>query len=197
MTTTFPAVDSIDDVVTSVGRAAWQVELRVVDAAGNEVPRGAPGELLCRGWNVMQGYWQEPEKTAEVIDPDGWLHTGDVAVMDERGFVRITDRLKDVVFVGGFNVYPAEVERVLSEHPGVESVAVVGTPDARLGEIPVAFVVPRPDAGATPEEIIDWVSGRLANFKVPRRVVLVESLPRNASMKVLKNELRAAARQLR
>ena len=197
VTTTFPAVDSIEDVVTSVGRAAWQVELRVVDAEGSEVPRGTPGELLCRGWNVMQGYWQEPEKTAEAIDPDGWLHTGDVAVMDERGFVRITDRLKDVVFVGGFNVYPAEVERVLSEHPDVETVAVVGSPDSRLGEIPVAFVVPRPATGATPEAIIDWVGGRLANFKVPRRVVFVESLPRNASMKVLKNELRAAAQQLR
>jgi acyl-CoA synthetase (AMP-forming)/AMP-acid ligase II len=196
-TTTFPTVDRIEDVVTSVGRAAWQVELRVVDAEGNELPRGTPGELLCRGWNVMQGYWQEPEKTAEAIDPDGWLHTGDVAVMDERGFVRITDRLKDVVFVGGFNVYPAEVERVLSEHPAVEAVAVVGTADARLGEIPVAFVVRRPGAGATPEEIGDWVGGRLANFKVPRRVVFVESLPRNASMKVLKNELRAAAQQLR
>jgi acyl-CoA synthetase (AMP-forming)/AMP-acid ligase II len=196
-TTTFPTVDSIEDVVTSVGRAAWQVELRVVDADGNEVPRGTPGELLCRGWNVMQGYWQEPGKTAETIDGDGWLHTGDVAVMDERGFVRITDRLKDVVFVGGFNVYPAEVERVLSEHPWVEAVAVVGTPDARLGEIPVAFVVPRPGIGATPEEIGEWAGGRLANFKVPRRVVFVESLPRNASMKVLKSDLRAAAQQLR
>jgi acyl-CoA synthetase (AMP-forming)/AMP-acid ligase II len=196
VTTTFPTVDSIEDVVTSVGRAAWQVELRVVDAEGNDVPRGAPGELLCRGWNVMQGYWQEPDKTAESIDADGWLHTGDVAVMDERAFVRITDRLKDVVFVGGFNVYPAEVERVLSEHPAVEAAAVVGTPDDRLGEIPIAFVVPRPGSGATPEEIGDWTSGRLANFKVPRRVVFVESLPRNASMKVLKNELRVAAQQL-
>jgi len=197
VTTTFPTVDSVEDVVTSVGRAAWQVELRVVDAAGDELPRDTPGELLCRGWNVMQGYWQEPERTAEAVDPDGWLHTGDIAVMDARGFVRITDRLKDVVLVGGFNVYPAEVERVLSGHPAVEAVAVVGTPDERLGEVPVAFVVLRADDGAAPEQILEWARDRLANFKLPRTVAFVDALPRNASMKVLKNQLRTAARDLR
>jgi acyl-CoA synthetase (AMP-forming)/AMP-acid ligase II len=197
VTTTYPFVDGFDDMTTTVGRPAWQVEVRIVDPAGAEVPRGTPGELLCRGWNVMQGYWEDPEKTAEVIDPDGWLHTGDVAVMDERGFVRITDRIKDMVIVGGFNVSPAEVERVLADHPAVSDVAVVGRPDERLGEVPVAFVVARPGAEPDPETIVTWAGERLANFKVPRRVWVVAQLPRNASMKVLKHQLRATARDLR
>ena len=193
VTTTLPAVDSFEDVIGTVGRAAWQVELRVVDATGREVPRGTPGELWCRGWNVMQGYWEEPERTAEVITPDGWLRTGDVAAMDERGYVQITDRLKDIVVVGGFTVSPAEIERVLGEHPAIAAVAVVGLPDERLGEVPVAFVVPRPGVDVDPAEIVEWARDRMANYKVPRRVTLVGSLPLNASMKVLKNELRAVA----
>jgi acyl-CoA synthetase (AMP-forming)/AMP-acid ligase II len=197
MTTTIPSVDGFDDVVGTVGRPVWGVEVRVVDPEGSEVPRGTPGEVVCRGWNVMRGYWQDPERTAEAIDPDGWLHTGDVGVMDDRGFLRITDRIKDMVIVGGFNVYPAEVERVLAEHPAVSAVAVVGMPDDRLGEVPIAFVVARPGTAVEPERVVAWARERLANFKVPRRVVLVDALPRNASMKVLKNDLRDAARALR
>jgi acyl-CoA synthetase (AMP-forming)/AMP-acid ligase II len=196
VTSTLPGVDGLDDIISTVGRPIWGVEVRIVDPSGDEVPRGTPGELVCRGWNVMQGYWEEPEKTAEVVDPAGWLHTGDIAVMDDRGLVRITDRIKDMVIVGGFNVYPAEVERVLAGHPDVSSVAVVGAPDDRLGEIPVAFVVARPESSPDAEEIIAWARERLANFKVPRRVVLVDALPRNASMKVLKNDLRDAARAI-
>ena len=196
ITTTIPGVDGFDEVVSTVGRAAWGVEIGVLDAHGKEVPRGTPGELVCRGWNVMQGYWRDPERTAEAIDADGWLHTGDVGVMDVDGFVRITDRTKDMVIVGGFNVYPAEVERVLAEHPAVSAVAVVGMPDNRMGEVPVAFLVPRAGTMPDADQVITWAGDRLANFKVPRRVVLVEALPRNASMKVLKNELRAAAQDL-
>jgi HIP---CoA ligase len=193
-TATLPKTDSFDDIATTVGRAGWGVELKAVDDAGDEVPRGTPGELLIRGFNVMQGYWEEPDKTAEVLSADGWLRSGDVAVIDERGFVTITDRKKDVIFVGGFNVYPAEVERILGAHPAVESIAVIGAADPRLGEVPVAFVVPRAGSGLTADELTTWAREHIANFKVPRRVVVVDALPRNASMKVLKNELRERLR---
>lgn len=193
-TTTIPGVDHVADVVTSVGRAALDVEIRVVDDAGEDVAIGEPGELWIRGYNVMRGYWEDPEQTAAAITQEGWLRTGDVATLDARGYVRIVDRTKDVVVVGGFNVYPAEVERMLSAHPAVSEVAVVGVPDARMGEVPVAFVVVRAGAELTAEEFTAWAAETIANFKVPRRVLFVDSLPRNASMKVLKNQLRDLAR---
>ena len=192
-TTTIPAADEVADVIGTVGRAALDVELRVVDDAGAEVPPGTPGELLIRGYNVMRGYWDDPEQTAKAITPDGWLRTGDIAVLDERGFVRIVDRKKDVVVVGGFNVYPAEVERILSAHPDVAEIAVVGVPDLRMGETPIAFVVRRPDATLTADQFTAWASEKIANFKLPRRVMFIDVLPRNASMKVLKGELRELA----
>jgi acyl-CoA synthetase (AMP-forming)/AMP-acid ligase II len=181
------------DVVDSVGRAALDVELRVVDESGADLPAGAAGELLIRGYNVMQGYWDDPEQTAEAVTADGWLHSGDVVIRDERGFVRIVDRKKDVVVVGGFNVYPAEVERLLGAHPRVAALAVVGVPDDRMGEVPVAFVVLRAGEVLSAKDFLAWASQRIANFKVPRRVLFVDDLPRNASMKVLKNQLRALA----
>lgn len=192
-TTTLPAVDEDADVVGTVGRAALDVELRVVDDHGGDVPPGTAGELWIRGYNVMRGYWEDPDQTAGAITPDGWLGTGDVAIVDDRGFVRIVDRLKDVVVVGGFNVYPAEVERILSAHPDVADIAVVGVPDRRLGEAPVSFVVRRPGADLSADEFVRWSAEQIANFKVPRRVVFVDALPRNASMKVLKNQLRELA----
>lgn len=190
VTTTIPGVDDFSDVMTTDGRAALDVELRVVDDDGHDVAPGTCGELWVRGFNVMRGYWEDPDKTAEAITPDGWLRTGDLVVMDDRGYVRITDRKKDMVVVGGFNVYPAEVERVLGAHPDVAEVAVVGMPDDRMGEVPVAFVVPRQGATLPENDFRQWAHTQLANFKVPRRVVTVDSLPRNASMKVLKNQLR-------
>jgi acyl-CoA synthetase (AMP-forming)/AMP-acid ligase II len=192
-TTTIPQCDDMADVLTTVGRAALDVELRVVDDRGGDVAAGAAGELWIRGYNVMRGYWQDREQTARAVTPDGWLRTGDVAVMDDRGFVRIVDRLKDVVVAGGFNVYPAEVERILGEHPGVAQIAVIGAPDDRMGEVPVAFVVLRPGAVLTAAEFTTWAAAKIANFKVPRRVLFVDDLPRNASMKVLKNQLRDLA----
>jgi acyl-CoA synthetase (AMP-forming)/AMP-acid ligase II len=188
VTTTIPGIDDFSDVATSVGRAALDVELRVVDDAGNDVASGGPGELWVRGYNVMRGYWDDPVKTAEALTSDGWLRTGDLVVMD-RGYVRIIDRKKDVVIVGGFNVYPAEVERILGAHPGVAEIAVVGVPDDRMGEVPVAFVVPRQPVKLSEDEFRRWALAQLANFKMPRRVIFVDSLPRNASMKVLKSEL--------
>jgi acyl-CoA synthetase (AMP-forming)/AMP-acid ligase II len=177
--------DSDEIISLTSGRAIDGVEVRV------DAEQGQPGEVLVRGYNVMSGYWQDPEATAEAIDPEGWLHTGDVGVMDEGGNLRITDRLKDMYVVGGFNAYPAEIEQVLMRHDGVSEVAVIGVPDERMGEVGKAFVVPRTGASLTTDELIGWCRERLANYKVPRSVELVGSLPKNATGKVTKNVLRA------
>jgi acyl-CoA synthetase (AMP-forming)/AMP-acid ligase II len=141
----------------------------------------------------MQGYLDDPEATAAAIDSRGFLHTGDLATMDERGYVRIVGRLKDMVIVGGFNVYPAEVENTLLAHEAIGRAAVIGIPDARMGEVAMAYVVPAPGRSVEPEAIIAWARERLANYKVPRHVVVVPELPINAAGKVVKNELRARA----
>ncbi|MFG2040603.1 FadD3 family acyl-CoA ligase [Dactylosporangium sp. NPDC048998] len=172
-------------VATTCGAAVPGVEVRVDDATG---------EVLVRGYNVMRGYFDDPLATADAIDADGWLHTGDVGVLDERGYLRITDRLKDMFIVGGFNAYPAEIEQVIARHPAVAEVAVVGVPDERLGEVARAFVVTRPGPPPDPDELASYCRSRLANYKQPRSFVFVPSLPRNASGKVLKTKLRAGAR---
>jgi HIP---CoA ligase len=180
-------------IATTSGRAIPDTEVRIVDGDGNEVPTGQAGEVVVRGYNVMQGYFEDPEATAETIDPDGWLHTGDIGVIDQAGNVRITDRLKDMYVVGGFNAYPAEVEEILSRHPGIAECAVVGVPDERLGEVGLAFVVPRPGTSLDAAEIVTWSRENMANYKAPRNVHVVDALPRNASGKVLKFELRRSA----
>jgi len=185
--------DDPETIATTSGRAIPDVEVLVVDEKGAELPRGEPGEIVIRGYNVMQGFIHDPDATAEAIDAGGWLHTGDVGVMDERGYVRITDRTKDMFIVGGFNAYPAEIENMLNEHPAVGSVAVVGVPDPRLGEVGYAFVIPRRDAKITPDELIAWCRDKMANYKVPRYVEIVEAVPLNASGKVLKYALREQA----
>lgn len=181
-------------IATTSGRAIDGVEVAVVDNTGAAQPPGTPGEVVCRGYNVMRGYLDDPDATAETIDTNGWLHTGDIGVLDTDGYLRITDRLKDMFIVGGFNAYPAEIENTLSDHPGVAQVAVVGMPDDRLGEVGWAWVVPRRDAGNDPDalagDITSWAREHLANYKVPRRVLVVDALPLNASGKVLKYELR-------
>lgn len=182
--------DDVDTIAGFSGRAIPGVELQTVDTDGVPTPTMEPGELLVRGYNVMRGYFEDPERTAEAIDPDGWLHTGDVAVMDDRGYVRITDRTKDMYISGGFNVYPAEVETLLLDHPDIAQVAVVGVPDDRMGELGVAFVVPRSGAVVDPAEVRAWAREHVANFKVPSRVEVMDALPLNASGKVLKFELR-------
>ena len=183
--------DDAETIASTSGRAIPDVEVRVVDADGTEVARGERGEVVVRGHNVMQGYLDDPEQTAAAIDEDGWLHTGDVGVMDERGYLDIVDRTKDMFIVGGFNAYPAEIENTLVEHPGVAQAAVVGMPDDRLGEVGCAFLVPRPGQQLEAEEVVAWSRERMANFKVPRRVEVVDALPTNPSGKVLKHELRA------
>lgn len=185
--------DDPETIANFSGRAIPGVEVEVHDPDGNRVPPMTPGEVVVRGYNVMRGYFEDPERTAEAIDVDGWLHTGDIGVMDERGYLRITDRLKDMFIVGGFNTYPAEIESLLLAHPAVAQAAVVGVPDERLGEVGVAFVVPVVGTTPHPDEIIAWARDRMANYKVPRRVIVVDELPLNASGKVLKYELRERA----
>ncbi|MGW0330332.1 FadD3 family acyl-CoA ligase [Streptomyces sp. NPDC003011] len=178
-------------VASTSGRAIPGTEVRVVDAGGRPVPAGTPGEVVVRGFNVMRGYYEDEPATAEVLGPDGWLRTGDVGVLDPAGNLRITDRIKDMFIVGGFNAYPAEIEQLLGLHPDVADVAVIGVPDTRLGEVGRAYVVRRPGALATADDLIAWARREMANYKVPRSVEFVAELPRNASGKVVKGELRA------
>jgi acyl-CoA synthetase (AMP-forming)/AMP-acid ligase II len=187
--------DDPETIATTSGRAIPGVEVRCADERGREVPRGTPGEVIVRGYNVMRGYFDDPEATAATIDADGWLHTGDIAVMDSRGYLRITDRIKDMFINGGFNCYPAEIEEILREHPEVAQVAVIGVPDERMGEVGMAFVVPAPGTDPKPEAIIAWCKVNMANYKVPRYVELIEALPMNAMGKVTKFVLRDLAKK--
>ena len=184
------ADDDPETISHTSGRAIDGLEVRIVDDDGREVARGEAGEIVCRGFNVMVGYFEDEAATREAIDADGWLHTGDIGVMDDRGYLQITDRKKDMFIVGGFNVYPAEVENAILAHPDVAQVAVVSAPDTRMGEVGVAFVVPRAGSTVDADELLAWCSPRMANYKVPRRAVVLDALPVNASGKVLKYELR-------
>ncbi|MFD9072746.1 FadD3 family acyl-CoA ligase [Streptomyces lasiicapitis] len=183
--------DPAEVIAATSGRAIPDTEVRVVSAAGDPLPPGSPGEVLVRGHNTMSGYFEDPHETAKVLTPDGWLHTGDVGVLDDAGNLRITDRIKDMFIVGGFNAYPAEIEQLLGLHPQVADVAVIGVPDARLGEVGKAYVVRRSASSAlTADDLIAWARREMANYKVPREVEFVPELPRNASGKVVKGELR-------
>ncbi len=180
-------------IANTSGRAIDDVEVRIVDLEGQEAPRGEPGEIVVRGYNVMKGYLNDPVKTADTIDADGWLHTGDIGVMDAGGNIDVTDRVKDMFINGGFNAYPAEIENLIMNHPGVGQVAVVGVPDERLGEVGYAFVVPAVGSDSDAEALIAWCRGEMANYKVPRHIEYVDALPLNASGKVLKYQLRERA----
>jgi acyl-CoA synthetase (AMP-forming)/AMP-acid ligase II len=195
LTSTTPG-DDFTTLATTVGRAWPDIELRIADDAGVGQPPGAMGEVLVRGYSVTQGYLDDPAETARAIDAEGWLHTGDLGVMDARGYLRIVGRKKDMFIVGGFNAYPAEIENLLLGHPAVHRAAVVGIPDRRLGEVGVAFVVPVPGADLAPEKLIEWAREAMANYKVPREVEMVGELPVNATGKVEKEVLRARAAQL-
>lgn len=184
------ADDDAETVANTAGRPLDGIEVRLVDQGGKDVAAGEAGELLVRGPNVMRGYFNDSRATADAIDAEGWLRTGDIAVRDARGNVKITDRAKDIFIVGGFNAYPAEIEGLLAAHPAVLQSAVIGVPDERLGEVPMAFVVLRPGAAATAEDIIVWCRDNMANYKVPRRVEIRDALPMNAAGKVQKFLLR-------
>jgi len=180
------ASDDAVTVATTCGRPIAGFELRI------DGPAGGAGEVLLRGPNVMLGYLDDPGATAAAIDPDGWLHTGDVGTVDAAGNLRITDRLKDMYICGGFNVYPAEVEQVLARIPGVAEAAVIGVPDERLGEVGKAFVVRLPGSDLDEKAVIDYARVHLANFKTPRSVSFLDVLPRNPGGKVVKPQLREA-----
>ncbi|MDL2317376.1 AMP-binding protein [Desulfovibrio sp. OttesenSCG-928-A18] len=183
--------------VSTVGRSMPGVEVRVGDPESClEVPRGQPGEILCRGYNVMKGYYNMPEETARAISSEGWLHTGDIGIMDEEGYLVITGRIKDMIIRGGENIYPREVEEFISGMQGVMDVQVVAAPSEKYGEEVAAFIIPRAGADITPEDVRDFCRGRIAWHKIPRYVALVESYPLTASGKVKKFELRKLAAEL-
>ena len=189
--------DEPEIIANYSGRAIPEVEVAVVDADGHPLPSGEAGEVVVRGYQVMLGYFDDPAQTAEVLDADGWLHTGDVGVMNPDGYLKITDRMKDMFIVGGFNAYPAEIESLLANHADVAQASVVGVPDERMGEVGHAFIVLRPGAAATADDIRSWARENMANYKVPSTVEIVDALPLNASGKVLKFELRDRAVEAR
>jgi acyl-CoA synthetase (AMP-forming)/AMP-acid ligase II len=180
----------------TVGRVMPNTQLRVVDpATGRDLGAGQPGELLARGPQVMAGYLGRPEATAAMLDPDGWLHTGDLGLVDGDGNVVIVDRLKELIKVSGHQVAPAELEALLAGHPAVADAAVLRRPDPATGEVPVAVVVPRPGAGTGPEELLAWVAERVAPHKRLRAVRFAEAIPRTPSGKLLRRALADQDRQ--
>ena len=174
----------------SVGMPLPGLELRLVDADGEDVELGDPGEVWVRGPNVFQGYWNDPDATAETLTPDGWLRTGDIGLLDPDGYLHLVDRMKDLIIVSGFNVYPREVERVLYRHDAVAECAVVGVPHPYTGEAVKAFVVPRPDAEISEDDVIAFCGTLLARYKCPESVEVVDELPLTATGKVRRGELR-------
>ncbi len=187
------ADDEPEAVASTVGRPRPGFSVRIVAEGGAEVPPGQGGEVVLRGPSVMAGYLDDPEGTASVLSPDGWLRTGDIGLVDDAGRLHIVGRVKDMFIVGGFNVYPAEIENALLRHPAVRQVAVIGVPDGRLGEVGMAFVVTVPEDPVTGEDIIAWSRDQMANYKVPRAVEVVDEIPTNATGKVVKDVLRERA----
>lgn len=189
--------DDLEKRINGWAHILDDVEVRLVDPETNAIlPPGKTGEIQVRGWSVMKGYYKMPEQTAKTIDADGWLHTGDLGVMDEDGRLKFLTRIKDVFRVGGENVAPAEVEDVLHKHPKIKQAQVIGVPDPRLVEVPAAYVILREGESATPEELMAWSKERLANFRVPRYLKIVEDFEKigmTGSSKVQKNKLRAQA----
>jgi acyl-CoA synthetase (AMP-forming)/AMP-acid ligase II len=181
--------DDDEDMANTVGCARGGVEVRVVDGKGKVVPAGVIGRVQCRSGAVMRGYWRDPERTAAVLSPDGWLTLGDLGSLDERGYLSLAGRESEMYIRGGYNVHPAQVENVLIEHPDVARAAIVGVPDPVLGQIGAAWVVREPGAALTPDALRAWVRGRLADYKVPDRVTFVDELPMTSMLKTDKLEL--------
>jgi fatty-acyl-CoA synthase len=180
------------DLLLSAGRPVLGTEVRVVDEHDRPMASGELGEIAARGPQLMRGYWNMPEETSEVLR-GGWMHTGDAGIFDDEGYLYVRDRVKDMIVSGGENVYPREIEQVLFQHPAVADAAVIGVPDERWGETVRAVVVLRPGAEASPDALMEFCRGRIADYKRPRSVTFLDELPRNPSGKVLKRELRAAA----
>ena len=185
------ADDPLEKRVTTVGRVHPHVEIRIVDPeTGETVPRGTSGEFLTRGYSVMLGYWNDPERTAEAIDADGWMHTGDLAVMDGEGYVNIVGRIKDMIIRGGENVYPREIEEFLYTHPDIVEVQVIGVPDARYGEQVMAWVQLRDGAGTTEEDVKAFCRGSIAHYKVPHYIKFTDTFPMTITGKIQKFKMR-------
>jgi fatty-acyl-CoA synthase len=190
--------DSLDRRVSTVGRVLPHLEVKVIDPeTGETVPRGTPGEFCTRGYSVMLGYWEQPDKTAEAIDEDRWMHTGDLAVMDDEGYLNITGRIKDMVIRGGENVYPREVEEFLYTHPDILDAQVIGVPDEKYGEELMAWI--RMKEGAEPltaDAIREFCTGKLAHYKIPRYVRVVDEFPMTVTGKIRKVEMREVSVEL-
>jgi fatty-acyl-CoA synthase len=185
--------DTLERRVSTVGRIQPHMEAKVIDPEGRTLTRGEPGELCTRGYAVMLGYWDDPVKTAEVIDSKGWMHTGDLAVIDAEGYCNIVGRSKDMIIRGGENVYPREIEEFLYGHPLVADVQVVGVPDARYGEELCAWIRLKDGETASEDDIKQFCRGRLAHFKIPRYVVFVDEFPMTVTGKIQKFKMREAS----
>ncbi|TMJ24146.1 MAG: AMP-binding protein [Alphaproteobacteria bacterium] len=182
--------DPVERRVSTVGQVLPHIEIKIVDGEGKAVPRGETGEFCTRGYSVMKGYWNDAEKTAEAIDEGGWMHTGDLATMDEEGYVNIVGRLKDMVIRGGENVYPREIEEFLYRHPKVQDVQVIGVPDPKYGEEICAWIKLRENQSATPEEIREFCKGQIAHYKIPRYIEFVGDFPMTITGKIQKFVMR-------
>ncbi len=194
VTTQVRRQDTIANRCETVGQVGPHVEIKIVDpATGRTVARGESGEFLARGYVVMRGYWNDPERTAQSIDAQRWMHTGDLATMDEQGYVRVVGRIKDMVIRGGENVYPREIEEFLYTHPQIADVQVIGVPDARYGEELMAWVLPREGAELSEDEVREFCRGKIAHYKIPRYVKFVDAFPMTVTGKVQKFKMREAA----
>ncbi|MFH1351492.1 MAG: AMP-binding protein, partial [Pseudomonadota bacterium] len=188
--------DPPEIVANTVGKPLPEVEVKVVDTQTcEELPPGEQGELCTRGFLIMKGYYKMPGETAKTMDKDGWFHTEDLATIDENGYIRITGRIKDMFISGGTNVYPVEVENFLFNHPKVAQVSVVGVPDGRMGEVGMAFIVLKEGKDCTPEEIIGFCRGKIANYKIPKYIFFVNEFPLNAMGKIMKFKLQEMGRE--
>ena len=188
--------DEVQRRVSTVGTVMPRTEAKVIDPeTGETAPVGTPGEVCSRGYLVMRGYWENPQATADAIDADGWMHTGDLGVMDADGYLNIVGRIKDMVIRGGKNLYPVEIEELLFQHPAVASVQVVGVPDARMGEELMAWIVLREGANATEDEVREFCRQRVAHFKVPRYIKFTTEFPMTVTGKVQKFRMREIAIQ--
>jgi len=194
VTTQVRCDDTLENRCATVGKVAPHVEIKIIDPeTGRTLPRGVAGEFLARGYVVMQGYWNDPDRTRDAIDNQRWMHTGDLATMDEQGYVRIVGRIKDMVIRGGENVYPREIEEYLYTHPDIDDVQVIGVPDERYGEELMAWVILRPGASMTEQEAKDFCKGQIAHFKIPRYVKFVDAFPMTVTGKVQKFKMRDSA----
>jgi fatty-acyl-CoA synthase len=182
--------DPLERRVSTVGRVHPHVEVKIVDANGQIVPPGATGELMTRGYSVMIGYWNDPDLSAEALDSEGWMHTGDLATIDEDGYCNIVGRLKDMVIRGGENIYPREVEEFLYRHPKVKDVQVIGVPDERYGEELCAWIKLHDGVTATADEIRSFCRGQISHYKIPRHIKFVESFPMTVTGKIQKFVMR-------